>query len=136
MIRRWPVYTTKKADKLHSRTVKGVPDCVRGVVWKLLAAAGGKIERKTPFPGTLEPADSSNNGSSSHTKHNKQEGIVPSNVNEQVEALKPLYQQCLQKKSQWTTQIDLDVNRAARNRINYICTFCKNVLIVGRRNVP
>jgi len=92
MISHWPTYATKRTDKLRSRVVKGIPDRVRGVVWKLLMAGLGAQPAGSP-PVSL------------------------ASVTAQVETCAAKYKQLLQEPSKWSTQIDLDVNRAARNHI-------------------
>jgi len=96
MIKQWGVFTTKKSEKLHARVAKGIPDCVRGVVWKLLAGGGGGV------------------GSGGMP-----EVVNEKSVNDQVSSNGERYQRLLQDKSKWTTQIDLDVNRAARNHMMF-----------------
>jgi ankyrin repeat protein len=93
MISNWPTYSTKRADKVLSRSAKGVPDRVRGVVWKLLAAGVPAIPPSSAVtPGTLAL---------------------------QIDANADKYRRLLQDQSKWTTQIDLDVNRAARNHMMF-----------------
>lgn len=93
MIKNWPTYSTKRADKVLSRAAKGVPDSVRGVVWKLLAAGVPAIPPSSAVTvGTLAL---------------------------QINSNADKYRRLLQDQSKWTTQIDLDVNRAARNHMMF-----------------
>jgi ankyrin repeat protein len=92
MISHWPLYATKKSEKLRKRVFKGIPDRVRGVVWKLLVAGIGQ----GAAPNTMATLAA----------------VIDKKAKEE-------YHVMLAMQSKWTTQIDLDVNRAARNHMMF-----------------
>lgn len=49
IIQHWEIYKRKKKlPKLHGRVAKGIPDCVRGTVWKLIVNARG-VQKELGF---------------------------------------------------------------------------------------
>jgi len=93
MVKNWPYYSTKRTEKVRSRGAKGIPDSVRGVVWRLLLAGLPAV------PPTS--------------------AVTVASLATQIDANTERYRRFLQEESKWTTQIDLDVNRAARNHLMF-----------------
>lgn len=130
MIGHWPAYTTKRTDKLRSRVAKGIPDRVRGVVWKLLAAGiggqagvgvggGGVVLRVQAGTGMGVPATLAGTNAGVATAEVPPGGVTVMWLDTQITANNVRYQQLQKEQSSWTTQIDLDVNRAARNHMMF-----------------
>eukprot|EP01117_Protostelium_nocturnum_P013269 TRINITY_DN4941_c1_g1_i3.p1 TRINITY_DN4941_c1_g1~~TRINITY_DN4941_c1_g1_i3.p1 ORF type:complete len:1016 (-),score=462.63 TRINITY_DN4941_c1_g1_i3:38-3085(-) len=78
MVSNWDEFMSKKEKQFKKRLIKGIPDCLRGPIWRKLIGCD-ILETK--------------------------------NVGK--------YQELLTQPSTWVEQIDLDVNRSARNHVQF-----------------